>query len=228
MSPLFKHDTQPEDPHAVGSAKDVEDLMRKYDKESNTRIWEGTPAVIVRMVMVFFSLYCIWSTLFSVAALEKRLTAFLALLVIMGYLIYPASKHHVRHNYIPWYDYVIMVLGAACFLYYYFSYDSLVTVLTSFSRMSTLQVAIAIVGLLTLMELCRRCPIFKNQFLAIFPIVYYCITLVNKSLPFLTQFRIIFYVFLITSVAFYCPLWWVACWHICSSLWCASLCGFST
>ena len=157
MSPLFKHDTHPEDSNAVGSAKDVEDLMRKYDKESNTRIWEGTPAVIVRMVMVFFSLYCIWSTLFSVAALEKRLTAFLALLVIMGYLIYPASKHHVRHNYIPWYDYVIMVLGDACFLYYYFSYDSLVTVLTSFSRMSTLQVAIAVVGLLTLMELCRRC-----------------------------------------------------------------------
>ena len=100
---------------------------------------------------------CIWSTLFSVAALEKRLTAFLALLVIMGYLIYPASKHHVRHNYIPWYDYVIMVVGAACFLYYYFSYDSLVTVLTSFSRMNTLQVVIAVVGLLTLMELCRRC-----------------------------------------------------------------------
>ena len=157
MSPLFKHDTHPEDSNAVGSAKDVEDLMRKYDKESNTRIWEGTPAVIVRTIMVFFSLYCIWSTLFSVAALEKRLTAFLALLVIMGYLIYPASKHHVRHNYIPWYDYVIMVLGAACFLYYYFSYDSLVTVLTSFSRMSTLQVTIAVVGLLTLMELCRRC-----------------------------------------------------------------------
>ena len=157
MSPLFKHDTHPEDSNAVGSAKDVEDLMRKYDKESNTRIWEGTPAVIVRAIMVFFSLYCIWSTLFSVAALEKRLTAFLALLVIMGYLIYPASKHHVRHNYIPWYDYVIMVLGASCFLYYYFSYDSLVTVLTSFSRMSTLQVTIAVVGLLTLMELCRRC-----------------------------------------------------------------------
>ena len=157
MSPLFKHDTHPEDPNAVGSAKDVEDLMRKYDKESNTRIWEGKPALVVRMVMVFFSLYCIWSTLFSVAALEKRLTAFLALLVIMGYLIYPARKHHVRHNYIPWYDFVIMIVGASCFLYYYFSYDSLVTVLTSFSRMNTMQVVIAILGLLSLMELCRRC-----------------------------------------------------------------------
>ena len=54
----------------VGTAEDVEKLMRKYDRESNTRIWEGKVAVIVRAVMVIFSLYCIYSTLFSVAALE--------------------------------------------------------------------------------------------------------------------------------------------------------------
>jgi len=182
MSPLLKHDTAPEDPNAVGSAKDVEDLMRKYDKESNTRIWEGTPAVIVRTVMVLFSLYCIWSTLFSVAALEKRLTAFLALLVIMGYLIYPASKHHVRHNYIPWYDYVIMVVGASCFLYYFFSYDSLVTVLTSFSRMNTMQVVIAIVGLLTLMELCRRCVGLPILFVAGALLIYTFFSKVGMSI----------------------------------------------
>ena len=40
----------------VGTAEDVEKLMRKYDKESNTRIWEGKPAVIVRAVMVIFYL----------------------------------------------------------------------------------------------------------------------------------------------------------------------------
>ena len=182
MSPLSKHDTHPEDPNAVGSAKDVEDLMRKYDKESNTRIWEGKPALIVRMVMVFFSLYCIWSTLFSVAALEKRLTAFLALLVIMGYLIYPASKHHVRHNYIPWYDYIIMVVGASCFLYYFFSYDSLVTVLTSFSRMNTMQVVIAVIGLLTLMELCRRCVGLPILFVAGALLIYTFFSKVGMSI----------------------------------------------
>ena len=182
MSPELKQDTLPEDPTAVGSAKDVEDLMRKYDKESNTRIWEGTPAVVVRMVMVFFSLYCIWSTLFSVAALEKRLTAFLALLVIMGYLIYPASKHHVRHNYIPWYDFVIMVVGASSFLYYFFSYDSLVMVLTSASRMSTLQVVIAVVGLLSLMELCRRCVGLPILFVAGALLIYTFCSKVGTSI----------------------------------------------
>ena len=141
----------------VGTAEDVEKLMRKYDKESNTRIWEGKPAVIVRAVMVIFSLYCIYSTLFSVAALERRLTAFLALVVIMGYLTYPASKHHVRHNYIPWYDVVIMIVGAACFLYFCFGYDAIIAKLTSASRIKPFQIYIGIVGILVLMELCRRC-----------------------------------------------------------------------
>ncbi len=141
----------------VGTAEDVEKLMRKYDKESNTRIWEGKPAVIVRAIMVIFSLYCIYSTLFSVAALERRLTAFLALVVVMGYLTYPASKHHVRHNYIPWYDIVIMIVGAACFLYFCLGYDAIIAKLTSASRIKPFQIYIGIIGILILMELCRRC-----------------------------------------------------------------------
>ena len=157
MSIFQKHNTHTEETMEVGTAEDVEKLMRKYDRESNTRIWEGKPALIVRAVMVLFSLYCIYSTLFSVEALEKRMTFFLALVVIMGYLTYPASKHHVRHNYIPWYDYALMVIGSACFLYYFVSYDALISVLTSASKMTDLQVAIGIVGLLCIMELCRRC-----------------------------------------------------------------------
>ena len=142
MSVFRKHDTQVEETIEVGTAEDVEKLMRKYDRESNTRIWEGKPALVFNIMAAVFSAYCIWSTLFSVAALEKRLTSFLAFIVILGYLNYPASKHHVRVNYIPWYDYVIMVLGASAFMYYALSYDSLVGVLTSASKMTTLHVVV--------------------------------------------------------------------------------------
>ena len=141
----------------VGTAADVEAVMRKYDRESNTRTWEGTPGIVVRVIMVIFSLYCIWSTLFSVAAIEKRLTAFIGCVIIMGYMTYPASKHHVRHNYIPWFDYVLMIVGAASFFYYCFTYDSLVMVLTSASKITPFQIAVGIIGILCLMELCRRC-----------------------------------------------------------------------
>ena len=141
----------------VGTAADVEAVMRKYDRESNTRTWEGTPGIVVRVIMVIFSLYCIWSTLFSVAAIEKRLTAFIACVIIMGYMTYPASKHHVRHNYIPWFDYVLMIVGAASFFYYCFAYDSLVMILTSASKITPFQITVGIIGILCLMELCRRC-----------------------------------------------------------------------
>ena len=141
----------------VGTAADVEAVMRKYDRESNTRTWEGTPGIVVRVIMVIFSLYCIWSTLFSVAAIEKRLTAFIGCVIIMGYMTYPASKHHVRHNYIPWFDYVLMIVGAASFFYYCFAYDSLVMILTSASKITPFQITVGILGIICLMELCRRC-----------------------------------------------------------------------
>ena len=163
MSIFKKHpggsaaEAQAEAQREEGSALDAETLMRKFDKESNTRIWEGTPAIIVRVVVVAFSLYCIWSTLFSVAALEKRLTMFMALVIIMGYLTYPASRHHVRHNYIPWFDFVLMAVGAGCFMFFCLKYDSLIKVLTSASKMTPTFTIIGIVGLLCLMELCRRC-----------------------------------------------------------------------
>ena len=32
----------------VGSAEDVEAVMKKYDRESNTKIWEGLPKQIIR------------------------------------------------------------------------------------------------------------------------------------------------------------------------------------
>ena len=141
----------------IVSEAELNDVMKKYDRESNTRIWEGVPHHIVTTVMILFSLYCIWSTLFNKSALEIRLTAFLGGIVIMGFLYYPASKKHVRPNYMPWYDWVIMIAGAACFFYWCFSYSSLARVLTSATKLTTLQVLIGVVGLLTIFELCRRC-----------------------------------------------------------------------
>ena len=44
---------------------DLESVMKKYDRESNTRIWEGTPKIIVSCVLAAFSLFCIYVTLFT-------------------------------------------------------------------------------------------------------------------------------------------------------------------
>ena len=83
---------------AAAEAQSAEDIMRQYDRESATRVWEGVPAVIVKYITAAFSVYCIWSTLFSTADLPIRLSAFLGLIIIMGYLTYPAKKSRVTPN----------------------------------------------------------------------------------------------------------------------------------
>ncbi len=139
------------------SEAEVNEVMKKYDRESNTRIWVGVPQKIVQAVMALFSLYCIYSTLFSTASMERRLTAFLGCVIIMGFLYYPASKKHVKPNFLPWYDIVIMLVGAGCFFYYCFVADDLILTLSSASKMTPVYTVIAAVGILVVAELCRRC-----------------------------------------------------------------------
>ena len=88
-------------------AAEVDAMMKKFDLESNTRIWEGWRKWVVMAISAIFAGYCIWSTLYSVAGIEERLTAFLGCIIIIGYLNYPINKHHVRVNALPWYDILI-------------------------------------------------------------------------------------------------------------------------
>ena len=133
---------------------DVDAVMKKYDRESNTRIWEGVPKTVLRILMAAFSVYCIGMTLFSTAKQEVRLSLFLGFIILIGYLNYPASKRHVRPNYIPWYDIVLMIAGAASF--FYFAIDAM-TIIQMSVNIGPLQIAVAVVGILVLVELCRRC-----------------------------------------------------------------------
>ena len=151
-----KPDTSPADGvnTAADEATDLDAVMRKYDRESATRLWEGTPQLIIRILMAVFGLFCIGMTLFSKDMPEVRLTLFVGCIIIIGFLTYPASKHHVKVNYLPWYDVVLMVIGASCFFYFAINAMTLVRLST---RIETVHVIIGVVGILVLMELCRRC-----------------------------------------------------------------------
>ena len=140
----------------VGTAEDVEEVMKKYDRESNTRIWTGKPKQIVRFIMAAFSLYCLGMTLLFRGIAEIPLTLFLAFIIIIGYLNFPASKKHVRENHLPWYDIVIMIVGSAPFFYFAANAEKiLLTDYTVISK-SPLMLGMAVVAILALMELCRR------------------------------------------------------------------------
>ena len=140
----------------VGSAKDVDEVMKKYDRESNTRVWEGTPGQIVRFLSVGFSIFSIWVTLFSTAMPEVRLNVFLGMILILGYLHYPIRKGDVKVNSLPWYDILIMICGAGPFFYFAFKATDIIKLATRVTK-DPFMVVIAVFGVLAFMELCRRC-----------------------------------------------------------------------
>ncbi len=148
-------DTAPAEDAAIGTAADVEAVMKKYDRESNTRIWEGRPKLFVRVFMVFFSLWSIYVTLFSTALPEVRLSLFLGMVLLMGYLNFPARKNHVKVNSMPWYDIVIMVLGSGAFFYYAANAQKIIK-LSLRTAKDPFLLAIGVVGIIALIELCRR------------------------------------------------------------------------
>ena len=139
----------------VGTAADVEEVMKKYDRESNVRVWEGVPKTIVRLLNIVFSVYCIWVTLFSVAIPEVKLNIFLGSILILGYLNFPIRKGITKVNHMPWYDIIFMVVGAFPFFYFAYHAKDIIMLATRVTK-DPFMVAIAIIGVLALMELCRR------------------------------------------------------------------------
>ncbi|MBQ3181819.1 MAG: TRAP transporter permease [Clostridia bacterium] len=132
---------------------DLDAVMKKYDRESNTRVWEGIPKIVVYSVLAAFSLFCLYVTLFASWLEELRLTTFVAFILFIGYLMYPAKKGKQRTNYMPWYDIVLMILGTGAFLYYAFNAEAIIQ---QGSKFEFYQILIGVVGVLALVELCRR------------------------------------------------------------------------
>ena len=136
------------------STENLDDVMRKYDKESNIRVWTGWAEKVVSVLLALFSVYCIYMTLVSTALPEIRLSLFLCFITLAGYLVFPARRKHVRPNYMPWFDIVLAFVGGGCFLYH--AMDAM-RIIKMMGRIGPWQIAAGVVGLICLAELCRRC-----------------------------------------------------------------------
>ncbi len=155
--------------NTIEEPMDLESVMKKYDQESNVRIWEGKPRLAVNCILAAFSLFCIYVTLFTSWLEEHRLTSFMACIIFMGFLVFPARKGHQKVNHIPWYDIVAMIAGTGAFLYFtVFAVD----IIQQGSNFAWYQIVIGIVGILALAEVCRRSVGLPILIVAAFFIVY--------------------------------------------------------
>ncbi len=145
----------PEDEFAFDQAA-VDEVMKKYDRESNTRVWEGWQKWTVYAVMAVFALFVIYVTLFATWLDLVRYPSFLGCVLIIGYLVYPAKKGIQRVNYIAWFDWLLMAMGAAAFFYIAFNAQDITVRVISYRYLETYEVILGILGIISVFELCRR------------------------------------------------------------------------
>ena len=138
---------------STGTAEDVEAIMKKYDRESNTRIWEGVPKKVVRYLLAAFALLMVYMNLFANWDERVRRSLFVGIVIILSFLVYPAKKGSTKKNHIPIYDIVLMVLGAGAYFYFVINFK---TIIGHDTRISQLEVIVGIIGILVLAETCRR------------------------------------------------------------------------
>ena len=140
----------------VGTAADVEAVMKKYDRESNIRVWTGTPKLLIRLVMVAFSLYCIIDAVFLTTLPEIRLSVFMGMIVFLGFLTFPVRKGVERPNHMPWYDIILLILGSGAFFFYAANAMEAIRLSARIIREPVFMIA-GIIAIIALAELCRRC-----------------------------------------------------------------------
>ena len=105
------------DEHAAFDQAAMDEVMKKYDRESNTRVWEGWQKWVVCAVMALFSLFVIYVTLFATWLDLVRYPSFMGGVLLIGYLVFPVKKGLQKVNHIPWYDWILMLAGAGAFFY---------------------------------------------------------------------------------------------------------------
>ena len=131
---------------------DLQQLMGELDKEQAYRqhgCWRQYITVIVSILFVAFQLY---------ASLSGRVTAqilratHLAFVQLLAFLLFPPTKKSPR-NKLPWYDIVLGLIGSACWMYIVINFQDLARRTGAFLPQD---IIVGVIGILVLMESCRR------------------------------------------------------------------------
>ena len=147
-------ETEAEPEFETGTAEDVQAIMEKYDRESNTRVYQGVPRSFVRYFCVFFALYCMFINF--IANWEARIerASFVGLVILLIFLVFPVRKKSKKKpNYIPWYDIVLGLLGGIAYFYFVFNCNAIIA---HGIKLSGFEVALGVIGVLVTLEACRR------------------------------------------------------------------------
>ncbi len=132
--------------------EEMQNLMKELDREQSYRehtCWRQYITVLVSVLFCGFQLY---ATLTGRVTAQILRASHLAFVQFLAFLLFPASKKMAK-NTLPWYDVVLGLIGAACWLYIVINFQQIARRTGAFTMTD---IVVGGIGILVLFESCRR------------------------------------------------------------------------
>lgn len=136
----------------LGNQVDTEEILRKYDRESDFRVLSGFPAKLITAIAITFSVFQLYTAVFGVLDAMIQRSVHMAFGFCLIFLLYPAKSDWSREKLHP-FDIFMAILGAAVPMYIVAFYPQLVQ---RAGVVTTTDYIVGLIGILLVLEAARR------------------------------------------------------------------------
>lgn len=143
------------DPGALHESLTLEqqqELLEKYDLESNQRNPQNFMKYFIYFGLLAFTLFQVYTAIFGQFPAQIQRTVHLGFALTFVFLLFPASRKLSKRT-IPFYDYILAVIAIVVGGYWVINYDRLVQ---SLGQLQTMDFYIGILAVIIVLEGARR------------------------------------------------------------------------
>lgn len=151
MSENKKETTEPQQIEAL-SLEQQQELLEKFDIESNQRNPQNFMKYIIYVGLLAFSLFQLYTAIYGQFPAQIQRTVHLGFALTFVFLLFPLRRKFSKKS-IPFYDYILAILSVIVGSYWVINYDRLVR---SLGKLETMDFWIGLLAVLLVLEASRR------------------------------------------------------------------------
>lgn len=138
--------------HESLTLEQQQELLEKYDLESNQRNPQNFMKHIIYFGLLAFTLFQVYTAIFGQFPAQIQRTVHLGFALTFVFLLFPASRKLSKRA-IPFYDYILAIIAIVVGSYWVINYDRLVQ---SLGQLQTMDFYIGILAVIIVLEGARR------------------------------------------------------------------------
>lgn len=138
--------------HESLTLEQQQELLEKYDLESNQRNPQNFMKHIIYFGLLAFTLFQVYTAIFGQFPAQIQRTVHLGFALTFVFLLFPASRKLSKRT-IPFYDYILAIIAIVVGSYWVINYDRLVQ---SLGQLQTMDFYIGILAVIIVLEGARR------------------------------------------------------------------------